>query len=123
MRRMKVHATKTTKINKVLYAKEAIDLIDTLKHTKFSTGVDEFTDICNVKWMAVNVHFVSPIEFRNRTQLLQLMKLDASNCTAEALFTAFHNDLIKKQIPFANIVGNALDNCNVMLVHTILLLQ
>ncbi|XP_066585892.1 SCAN domain-containing protein 3-like [Prorops nasuta] len=88
---------KLTKIiNNVTCPYETERISETLRHNKFSVLVDE-TESLSVK-----------------TDLLQLINFDASDCSAQKIFTAFYNELIKKQIPLSNIIGLECDNASVM---------
>ena len=81
--------TKCTNIVKNVVAKVETDkTVQTLKGVKFSILVDESTDISDSKNMCVIVRYVSPVDGRVKTQLLELIPLDAKDCSAEKLFIA-----------------------------------
>lgn len=64
--------------------------------------------------MCLLVKFVSPNDKKIKTQLLELLALDATNCSANNIFETFKTFLNKKNIPLKNIVGMASDNASVM---------
>jgi len=101
-------------INKVLYAREQERLVEILQNNKFSIFIDETSDINNEKWMTFLVRYVEPQTLDVRTELLELIQLDASDCTAKKLFTTFRDEMCKKKIPFENILALSCDNASVM---------
>jgi len=102
-------------INKILYVREQERLVETLQNNKFSIFIDETSDITNDKWMTFLVRYVDPQTSDVRTELFELIHLDASDCSAEKLFTTFKNVMYKKQIPFQNILALSCDNAFVMI--------
>lgn len=60
------------------------------------------------------VQYLSPTDKKVKTKLLELISLDATNCTANKLFETFKTVLETKQIPLTNIIGMASDNAFVM---------
>jgi len=102
-------------INKVLYVREQERLVETLQNNKFSIFIDETSDLTNDKWMTFLVRYVDPQTLDVRTELFELIHLDASDCSAEKLFTTFRNVMWKKQIPFQNILALSCDNASVMI--------
>ena len=62
----------------------------------------------------VFVRYVDPQTLNVRTELLELIHLDASDCSVEKLFTTFRTETWKKQIPFSNILALSCDNTSVM---------
>ncbi|XP_060874828.1 uncharacterized protein LOC132948405 [Metopolophium dirhodum] len=48
------------------------------------------------------------------TRLLELISIDATNCTANSIFNQFKKSLDDKQIPIPNIIGIASDGANVI---------
>jgi len=110
-----LNRTKCTSIIKnVLNTVETEETIKNLKNVKFSILVDESTDITDHKFMCTLVRYVSPINGLVRTELLELISLDATDCSAEKIYNAFKNCLTVKDIPLANIIGLASDGANVM---------
>ncbi|XP_066585523.1 SCAN domain-containing protein 3-like [Prorops nasuta] len=105
----------TNIINNVVCPYETRRITDTLKHQKFSVLVDETSDISNEKKMTLLTRYVDNKSLCVQTDLLQLINLDASDCSAEKIFNAFSNELIKKEIPLSNIIGLGCDNASVMI--------
>ncbi|XP_066599985.1 SCAN domain-containing protein 3-like [Prorops nasuta] len=106
---------KLTKIiNNVICLYETERISETLRHNKFSVLVDETSDITNEKKMTLLTRYVDSESLSVKTDLLQLINLDASDCSAQKIFTAFYNELIKKPIPLSNIIGLGCDNASVM---------
>lgn len=105
--------TKCTEMIKNVVGKYEINLlVEDLRDTSFSVLVDETTDISSKKCMCVLVRYVK--QFRVVTQLLELVQLNASDCSAVGLFNHFKNCFTKFEIPITNIVGVASDGANVM---------
>lgn len=77
--------------------------------------LDESTDITDSKNMCVLARYVSPKTKKVMTQLIDLVPLDATNCSAEKLHEIFKNLLLNKNIPLHNIIGMASDNASVMI--------
>jgi len=65
--------------------------------------------------MCLLVKYVSPLNKKLITQLLELLSLDATDCSASKIFEIFKNFLEEKEIPIKNIVGMACDNASVMI--------
>lgn len=57
---------------------------------------------------------MSPRKGNPVTMLLELIALDGTDCSAEALYSAFKNSLAGKNVSLENIVGVACDGANVM---------
>jgi len=55
------------------------------------------------------VKFVEPTSRKIITQLLALLLLDATDCSAERIFEIFKDFFQQEQIPFTNIVAIACD--------------
>lgn len=114
-----LNRTKCTNIIKnILSTVETDETISNLKVCKFSILVDESTDITDTKFMCTLARYVSPINGLIRTELLELISLDARNCSAVHIYDAFKNCLISKNLPLSNIVGLASDGANVMVGRT-----
>lgn len=64
--------------------------------------------------MCILVWYVSPSSKKIKTQLLELLPLDAKDCSARKIFETFKNFLEDKNIPIKNIIGMACDNASVM---------
>lgn len=91
------------------------DLINVLKTTDFSVMVDESTDIGMQKTMCILARYVQPSNGFVKTELLDLIKLNAKDCTAENLYIHFRQILTEADIPLKNIIGLASDGASVML--------
>lgn len=83
-------------------------LVQYLQTCKFSILIDESTDISNIKMMCILVQYVSPVDKKVTTQLLDLISMDAKDI-ANNIFETFKNFLQEKEIPLNNIVGMAND--------------
>lgn len=106
--------TKCTEIMKNVVGKyETETLVTVLKTNPFSILVDESTDIGTQKAMCLLVRF--PKNFKIQTQLLELINLDAQDCSAAKLYEQFKQCLNKYNIPVTNIIGVASDGANVMI--------
>lgn len=105
--------TKCTEMIKNVVGKyETNLLVKDLRDTSFSVLVDETTDISSKKSMCVLVRYVK--QSKVVTQLLELVQLNAADCSAVELFNYFKNCFTKYEIPITNIVGVASDGANVM---------
>ncbi|XP_076247752.1 uncharacterized protein LOC143187402 [Calliopsis andreniformis] len=85
------------------------------RRNKLSIFVDESTDVCIVKWLTFLIKYVNSETSAAFTELLELVKLDAIDCSAESLFSAFEKALHKKQIPVQNVIRLTCDNASVMI--------
>ncbi|KAK3910547.1 LOW QUALITY PROTEIN: SCAN domain-containing protein 3, partial [Frankliniella fusca] len=114
---MSLDRTKCTAIiQNVLGATEKEDLANDLRNCKLSVLVDESTDKGNTKNMCAVV--VCPRTGSLVTQLLELIELDPTDCSAANIFGKFRETLEGYNIPLTNIVGLACDNAPVMVgVH------
>jgi len=112
---MTLNRTKCTSIVKNVIANvESAESLNNLRRLPFSILVDESTDITDHKFMCALVRYMSPTTGRVRTELLELISLDATDCSAEKIYNAFKNCLVSKSIPLTNILGLASDGANVM---------
>lgn len=108
--------TKTTKIlNNVLCPVETNNLIFLLKNTLFSILVDESTDVGMDKYLCILVRYVCPKSGKLNSDLLKMLKLDATNTTADNIYKLFQKYMCQNEIPLKNIIGLASDGANVML--------
>lgn len=98
----------------VIAKRETEKVVENLKTRNFSILIDESTDITDNKVMCTLVRYVSPINNKITTQLLDLLLLEAADCSASKIFDSFKNLLEQKEIPIKNIVGLACDNASVM---------
>jgi len=85
-----------------------------LQNHKFSILIDKSTDISDTK-VCVLAQYISPLDKKVKTQLLELIALDATNCSAIKIFKSFKKLLEDKKIPITNIIGMASDNASVMI--------
>ena len=69
------------------------------------------------KLMCVLIRYGSPVNKKVVIQLLELVSLDARDCSANKLFKVFKNFLEEKKIPFKNIVGMTSDNASVVIEY------
>lgn len=86
----------------------------TLQNTKFSIFIDETSDISNEKWMTFYARYVLRESLKVHSQLVKLIDIDATDCSAEKLFNAFKLEMWRLQIPFQNISALSCDNASVM---------
>lgn len=108
--------TKTTEvINNVLCKVETSELISILKVIKFSILVDESTDLSMDKYLCILVRYVCPESGNLMTKLLKMLKLEATDTTAENIYRQFKQFFKACDIPLTNIIGLASDGANVML--------
>jgi len=106
---------KCTKIiTNVIGKRESEKTIEILRKQRFSILIDESTTISNDKVLCILVKYFHPIDKKIITELLELLELDATNCSADKLYNAFKNCFQTKEIPLQNIVGMASDNASVM---------
>lgn len=104
----------TNVIKNVLAPYMCNELVNILKTNKFSIMLDESTDIGLNKTMCVLTRFVHPSTGHVSTKLLQLMHLNAVDCTADKLYAEFVRLMNNCEIPITNIVGMASDGASVM---------
>lgn len=108
--------TKATKIlNNVLCPVETENLISVLKETLFSILIDESTDIGMHKYLCILVRYVCPKSGVLKTDLLRMLKIQATDTTAENVYCQFKGYITQNKIPLNNIIGLATDGANVML--------
>lgn len=113
---LSVARTKCSSIVKNIIAKhESEKIIEYLKTRRFSILVDESTDISDNKLMCILIRYVSPLNKKVSSRLLELLTLDATDCSANKIFETFKNFLEEKEIPIKNIIGLACDNASVMI--------
>lgn len=66
-------------------------------------------------FMCVLVKYVSPIDKEVKIQLLELLPLDATDCSAKKIFEIFKAFFLENNISLENIIGMASDNASVMI--------
>jgi hypothetical protein len=71
--------------------------------------------ISQIQKLCVLTRYVSPLDKKVKTQLLNLLLLDATNCSAKNIFEIFKKMFKDKDIPITNIIGMASDNASVMI--------
>ena len=64
--------------------------------------------------MTFHSRYVDPGTLQVHSQLVQLIEIDASDCSAKKIFNAFYLVMQRLQIPFQNIVAMSCDNASVM---------
>lgn len=115
IRSMRMSRTKCTNIIlNVLCPVETDRVVQNIQNTKFSVFIDNTSDISNEKWMSFFVRYVNPQTLDVHFQLVKLIDIDAKDCSAEKLFNALKQEMLKLQIPFSNIVALSCDNASVM---------
>lgn len=115
LKNMKMGETKCTNIiTNVLCPIETNRVVQNIQNTKFSIFIDETSDITNEKWMTFYVRYVHPETLKAHSQLVKLINIDATDCSAEKLFTAFKKEMWTLKIPFSNIIALSCDNASVM---------
>lgn len=112
---VRLHREKCKKVVTNVLAKTDKELLaEILKTVPFSVLVDESTDVAVDKNMCVVCKFIHPTNGSLQTRLLELIQLDAKDCSAAKLYEAFKACLKKYDIPITNVVGLGCDNANVM---------
>ena len=101
-------------IKNVIAPTETEDLVKDLQQVPFAVLIDETTDVGNDKVMTILTRHTPPSSSKPITCVLELVKIDAHDCSGESLWNAFESCLNKHQIPLQNIVGLACDNASVM---------
>lgn len=101
-------------VKKIIAKIETEETVSYLKNVKFSILVDESTDICDTKFMCTLVRYVSPTNGSIQTELLELIPLNATDCSAVKIYESFKLCLNQKDIPLQNIIGLGCDGANVM---------
>lgn len=104
----------TTNINHIFAPVEIEKPVRIIRKCPFSVLVDESTDICIRKLLCVPVHYVHPDYGTVHTRLLELVGIDATDCSAIKMCDEFKKCLDTKQIPITSLVGVASDGVNVM---------
>lgn len=98
----------TSIIKNVVTPNFKASLANTLKTTKFSILIDESTDIGLNKSFCILIRYLDK-GGKGCTELLELLKLDSQDCSAEKLFICFKNLLNELDIPLKNVIGVASD--------------
>ncbi|CAN8029251.1 unnamed protein product [Ixodes persulcatus] len=104
----------TNIVKNILARVETEELAQTLRETTFSILIDESTDVSNQKQLCVLAWYVDPSSGKVKTELLELVQVNAADGTAENVFSSLRECLEAKGIPLKNIIGLACDNASVM---------
>lgn len=111
---MKLKRTKCVNIIKnVLAPVIREEIILELQNKPFSILLDESTDISNTKLLCILVRYVHKNVLK--TQLLDIMKIEADESTAKGLYSLFKKCLTNNNLDLNNIVGYCSDNASVMM--------
>lgn len=111
LKQLKMCATKCTNVMRQgLGYKFSRDLVDRLKHTKFSIIPDETTDVGSEKQLAICVVYFDQDTFEVVTAFLDMVIVQ--KCDAETLYSAIKQCFQEKNIPLENIIGYSSDTCN-----------
>jgi hypothetical protein len=92
-------------INNVIGAHETNILVEHLESNFISILNDESTDISEKKNMCLLVRYCDINLKKVKTNLLELISLDATDCSASKIYNSFKNCLNKYHIPLQNIIG------------------
>ncbi|XP_074096709.1 zinc finger protein 862-like [Cotesia typhae] len=116
LQKMTLGKTKATGVvNHVVSVHHSQQIVKDLQETKYSAFIDETTDNTNDKWMTLMVRYVAPDSLIVKTELIELIEVDATNCSGEHLSEQFTNALVKQGIHLDNFIGLACDNASVMI--------
>ena len=81
---VKLSPSKMTVIaNNVVCATETDRMINILRKQSFSVYPDETSDISHQKWLSLVVRYIHPLNNEFRVELLQLINVDSSDCSAD----------------------------------------
>ncbi|CAI6358544.1 unnamed protein product [Macrosiphum euphorbiae] len=117
--KLELHRTKCTSIiNKIIAPIETSDITDIISKNPFSVLVDESTDISSQKFLCLILRLGHPNYGTIHTKLLELVSIDARDCSAKSIYGEFKEVLIKKHIPLDNIIGVACDGASEWLENT-----
>jgi len=84
-------------VNNVICHQETDRISKVLRENKFSVYEDETSDVTNDKWLSLMIRYVEPSTLHVRCELLQMIHLDAIDCSASKIFETFNNELLKKK--------------------------
>lgn len=101
-------------VTEVIAEHETEKLVQHLQSHPFSILLDESTDNTKTKMMCVLAQFLSDNK-KLKTQILELLALDATDCSANKLYQNFKELLERKNIPLKNMIGMASDNASVII--------
>ncbi|KAK3931061.1 Zinc finger BED domain-containing protein 5 [Frankliniella fusca] len=116
---VKLDRTKCTAIvNKVIGATQVEETVSNLQNNNpYSVLVDESGDISLKKNLCILIKYCVddvPGHVKVRTDLLKLLELDATDCSADKVFAAFKACLDGHGISLKPCIGLACDNCPAM---------
>lgn len=101
-------------VRRVIGQVETDEIVTHLQENLFSIMVDDSTDGGQDKNLCVVVNYEYPPSKKPRACLLELVRLDAKDCSAEKLWEATEQAMERLHVPVTNIVGLACDSCNTM---------
>ncbi|XP_034238072.1 zinc finger BED domain-containing protein 5-like [Thrips palmi] len=101
-------------VRNVIADVETEEIVKDLQTNLFSVMVDESTDSGSDKNLCVVVNYIYPKSKKPRACLLELVRLDAKDCSAAKLWEAFEQSLQRLSVPVTNVVALACDSCNTM---------
>lgn len=100
-------------IRNVVAATEIEETVKNIRETPFTVLVDESPDIAHKKNFCILVKYMH--KGKTRLDLLELLELDARDCSAEKVFSLFLGVFQKHDVPLTNCAALACDNANVMI--------
>ncbi|KAL6417550.1 hypothetical protein ACFW04_013622 [Cataglyphis niger] len=89
-----------------------------LTHIVNNVVCHETSYITNDKWLSLMMRYMEPRTLYIRCELLQMIHLDATDCSDNKIFQSFENKLLKKNISLRLIVRLSCDNASVMIGKT-----
>lgn len=92
-----------------------IGTVQIIQKYPFSVLVDKSTDLSTHTFLYILVRFVHPDDGSIHTKLLELVAVDAKDCSAAKIYGEFKQCMMSKQITFSNIIGIAYDGAHVMI--------
>ena len=87
-------------VTNVIGKREVDKIVNDLRITKFSLLIDESTDISDTKLICVLVKYLSPVNKRVTTKLLELMSVDATDNSANKIFECFEHLFKEKKFHY-----------------------
>ncbi|KYQ59056.1 hypothetical protein ALC60_01891 [Trachymyrmex zeteki] len=116
LKKMRTSRTKCVKIiTNVLYPNEMKRLVNKIQNTKFTVFIGFTSDIYKGNiWMIFQVRYVDSETLDVRSQIVELMSIDAKDFSANKLFERLKNKMLELNIPFSNIVALLCNNTSIM---------
>ncbi|XP_033225997.1 uncharacterized protein LOC117178680 [Belonocnema kinseyi] len=99
--------------NNVVCDAETYRISNILRKQSFSDYKHETSDRTLEMWLSLMVRYVESTTLSVRVELIQLVNLDALDCSSQ-IFASFERVLSEKKIPLNNIRALACDNAQVM---------